>query len=499
MEFFDRNSHMAWKNKKISSFVRITVVVVIAQLLFSIYYSGRQPLWLDEIYQVSFSGCDNSLMDTLMKTETSPPLFRLIANIWYNNMPFGEAYLLLLSEIFVSIGILFAGIIGHTFFCDEIAIVMEVLYGFSTVVIEKCSFEFRSYALLNMLTWMLMYVLLKRRDNNDSGYRYFVEQGVLMTLLAYTHYFGVILCVVIGIIDFILWIKNNFKHYYIVTYVMLGVMYVPWIIRFTSLAKTIQPNQSWMMDPTVNNAYILFSSLVGGYSVIIFLFLVGFAYLLKTRKYNYLSKKLLFLPIIVIEVFVIMWIYGKYISPNATLWVLRYFTILIPAIIITVGYSLLLIKEYFVTTRNHMVVKCIVIACLFLYILQTACAISLYVSEVADGIDVANHNDFRAAADWIYEDKNKYKEEDTALAMTNVGEAEGVIDGWHEYYITRKGSREGMNVVTTNDADKLLKYKYVYYCVTPCADDRLSEIINLNYTLVYYNEDYSIYFYVRNY
>ena len=105
------------------------------------------------------------------------------------------------------------------------------------------------------------------------------------------------------------------------------------------------------------------------------------------------------------------------------------------------------------------------------------------------------YQDFRGAAEWLYTQSNTVFNDDTLIITTS-----GVDDGWSDYYITRRGRRDALNVVNQWEASALdlLQYRTIYVQYTHDAlTDSLSEILNNSYDLTNQNDAVQINTYIR--
>ena len=266
-------------------------------LLVNVPYLNGQHFWLDEMFQIGFSGTGKSLYDTLMVTETTPPLFRLLANIWYNLMPYGEQWLLLLTAFFAAGMVYVIGMLGEELGGKGIGYCAAMLSFVSTALLNSGVREFRSNSLHGLLAALAILYYLR---NLKTG-KYKIHFTVFMVLLAYTHYFGVFLCGTFFLLDVYFYFKKRRKINDITPYVILGIAYIPWLFRFMTLNQ-LESSAFWQDRPSLRELYFLFMFLCGS-NVKLLLFIVGFVLLCVKLEKKKLSEDyfaLLFISFVMI-------------------------------------------------------------------------------------------------------------------------------------------------------------------------------------------------------
>ena len=90
----------------------LLLLIIAVSAVFMLHYPGAS-FWNDEMATIEWCNPNYSLLETLklvLREDTSPPLFYLIANLWMKVSPYGTQWLLLICEVFTLVGILFTAL-----------------------------------------------------------------------------------------------------------------------------------------------------------------------------------------------------------------------------------------------------------------------------------------------------------------------------------------------------------------------------------------------------
>lgn len=466
----DRNGDKVKKRLIYAGIAGLSLAVMIT-------YSQNHTLWLDEIFQIGFSGTGKSLYETLMVPETTPPLFRLAANIWYNLVPYGEEWLLLLPELACAGAVYLLGLIGEEWKNRRTGILAASFLGLASTVYISAAYEFRAYGFLLFFSAALVLSHIKRiKKGNNATMRDILCMGLWMVPLAYTHYFGVFLCCVLFLYDFILFCSGKIRWKCIFSYILVFVLYIPWLFRFFQLGQ-IELEASWQTDPTGVAAFNLIKYLCGNAEFAIFLLAVGFLAILASNFRAGIKRKSSWealppYPLFSLIVFTVaLYFYGRVVNVNATLWTNRYFIVLFPfsALVIARGADAIVsfAGRLAETLKKDSYAVCSGVACALI-------VVGFFVTNfpaVSNQPNVKNHNqNFDIAADWIYSQTTEIFSDKTLVISADQS---FVGDGWYEYYVTQKGRRDELNYVNQDELyamgeasmiEFLKKYDTIYVC-----------------------------------
>lgn len=477
----------------------VYAAIALAFLIWNIPYLSRQEFWLDEIFQIGFSGTGKSLLQTLMVTETTPPLFRLIANIWYNIMPYGEEYLLLLPTLFSAGFVYVMGLLGEETGGKHAGYIASLLAAVSPALLQSGVDEFRSNALLALLSAIGTYTYLRR----NKGGKNTVGFTVCMVLLSYTHYFGVFLCGAFFIADMLGVIakKKQLKHC-IIPYIITVLFYIPWIIRFLQLGQ-IGAEAAWMTKPSPNAVYSLLVYLCGSQEMLLLLVTGAVAAVMGQLSQSHKNKErpyaVVLIPCIMI---VCLYIYGSMIRPDATLWVSRYFLNILPCIVCLCACGIAYIGRLAATVLRKADTKILPSFKCTAYIILILILALNHIPVIASEYTPSKGQDFKGTANVIYTKPDIY-DDDTLIVLVC---QDYVKDGWYEYYLTMQDRRSAVNCaskadIPTNEAEAetfFERYNTIYWCylqaeTCPSFDQQLKE----HYTLKEDDKTHLIRTYVR--
>lgn len=465
-----------------------------------LYYfanSASTSFWLDEISQLYFIGCGHSVADTIKfsanLTEWMPPLFGIVANLWYRIMPYGEKWLLLLPILSCGVGIYATGLIGTELKNKRTGILASVFAATSLVVSSSCAFELRSYGFLFMFSSLLVLIYIRRlKSAREESWKSIIVYGIVMALCVYTHYMAVLLCLALFIIDTVLLIKKKISAKTVLSYFIGGALFLPWAIIFLCNANFAE--KTW--HPAVGLRHIDYLLLYySSGNEWIYLLLVGAFALGAVELAAAFSKKNksdnISLPAVAFSATILpiaIWFSYAFTHANMSLWMERYFMYLLPLLFVLMslladGICLLLSSK-----------KAASVVCTFL------CLFAVLTSFNA----IKNHSSepYREAANWLYCQDDIYSE----TTMVLYSGMEGTAGGWNEYYLQMKGRRDAVNITHFYDDDpsfvveprhidvnSLLKYDKIYlYLYLPLTDDA-AELLTDNYDCVEKVENLNLY------
>ncbi len=149
---------------------------------------GHQSYWLDESYTVSLMRMGfGPMLSTIPKTETTPPLYYVVAWPWAHLFGSGESALRALSALFGTLAIPLAYRTARELFSERVALAAAGLFAINPFLVWY-SQEARSYALLVLLALASVFALVRAIEHpTGRSYALWALTGVLALL---THYFA---------------------------------------------------------------------------------------------------------------------------------------------------------------------------------------------------------------------------------------------------------------------------------------------------------------------
>ncbi|MBE6901519.1 MAG: hypothetical protein E7478_03510 [Ruminococcaceae bacterium] len=441
----------------------IYAVIAASSLLICVPLFDDKSFWLDEMFQVSFSGNGRSVYETLMLPETTPPLFRVIANIWYNIVPYGQGWLLLLSALAVCGAIYFIGLVGKEICNESTGVLCAVLMATSTAVISNASLQYRTYGFVLLFSSLyLLYSIKRIKKGNDATWRDIVVMGAVTIPLTYTHYFGVFLCVAMFSVDLLLWLSKQVKAKVVFAYIIPFVAYIPWLICFIT-GNHIGNNQAtWQHQPSLSRIIDYISYFCSDNEILTWMFYAGAitvvaSIIIKLKNNTYEHRKDIApaIPLmLIIVMFGMLFIYGKF-SPNATLWIERYFFVIVPCVFAVQAHAVYCVGQAFKEHSAH--AGAMVAAVLIAVTLP-----STYTKSTSANFKPVHY--YRDCAEWIYKQINYVYNDDCIVVMTGNSY---VAEGFYEFYMTKRGIRDDVNfirIANIKDDSFLDQYNTIIYC-----------------------------------
>lgn len=472
-----------WFCRNNSKFIYACIAFITLLLMF--HYAGNISFWYDELYEVAFTNgsLKEALMHCLYANCDNPPLVVLLETLWYHIVPYGEPYLLLVSIIPVCIAIFIMGVI-----CEKIAdkycgILAAILMATSITIWNYAAYEYRSYACMVLFSTLTLYIFIKRNENKNQK-KWTILFSLSMAALAMTHYFGILACIWFACADGYLLIKRELKIKDFIPYSFLAIVCLIWF-AFVFIYKHKEGIPAWHSVPNLLSIKSLLYFISGDYELTFWLFVFGIAtsIILYSKENIYKVKWIRFYCVFslfaITSSILLLFLYGNFINTNAPLWTNRYFLFLIPYVCLLSVSSISFIKT------DYKKVFCI----FFLLVLTLNCFSVVSTSK--------SNEPFREAADWIYTQSNYIYNDDT-LIVCNANRL--IAESWQEYYISRQGKRNDIQVITQYDIseEQLLQYNRIYIQYSHGElSPNLQTILDNNYKLGSDNRDVQVRVYVR--
>src|ERR1700722_11839628 len=171
----------------------LTVVAAVARFT----RLGHQSYWYDEahtVWLVHFSF--TKMLSLLPSTETSPPLYFVLAWIWAHLFGYGETALRSLSALAGVATVPVAYLAARQLFSRRIGMVAAALTATSPLLVWY-SQEARSYSLMVLLTAIALLAFAHVRQRPTRGWM--IVWSVAATLAIYTHYYAALVVVPQGV------------------------------------------------------------------------------------------------------------------------------------------------------------------------------------------------------------------------------------------------------------------------------------------------------------
>ena len=445
------------QNSRIPASVLYGLVTALS-LLFMILEGNKTGFWYDEFAQICFSGGEQTLMDSLMILDPTPPLFNVLANLWYHIVPYGERWLLLLPQLATAGGIYVSALWGERLGGRRAGICTAILMGSSQMVLEQCGFEFRGYGFYLLFSAGVLYLHSKLLDKGKQiSIKTWLGYFLLLTGLLYVHVFGTFIFGALSLIDLVLLLRKHISFRHLLAYPAAILFYLPWLVSYLLRAsETIAKTEvGWMPTPTLWDVIKLGAYLCGNHIVVCLLMVAGGLMVCRTlfiRSRQEMERVQHLIPILVPAVVIaVAFLYGVIRAPYASLWEKRYFTGLFPCVAVLCAMGAAEIHTLLIKRDRHLAQ----VAAVICFVLVTP----LFLCRIATGNTPLASYYHRELTEVLYHQEDIHEENVIILSTMDQ-----FIEGWEEYYCRQQGKRPGLGIQSIYDIepDDLKQYDVVY-------------------------------------
>lgn len=461
-----------------------------------VHYADRVSLWFDELSQIGFTNgtIKEAIGYCLEMKDFAPPLTDVCSTIWYHIAPYGEAWLLLPTILLSAFSIFVTGLICERLHGKYCGILAAIMLSFSVTLWSNAAYEYRSYAYLIFFSTLTYYCHMRRIEGEKLFSFLF---SVSLVGLAMSHYFGMIACTFFFFADLYLLFRKQLKVKNGIVYLLPGGIAAFWmmaVFAITMQYKKPEDLASWYTVPGFSHVRSALRFLSGNFEVAYWILLAGIAIILTDiihRDKEQFDLKTFYLRLSAIEIvgtFALLLIYGNFINAKASMWQSRYFFGLLPHVIILSSSAL---YRFITIARDRLTAQRALCLCMtFAFGLNCLSVISTSDSETYP---------YREAADWIYKQNNYIFNKDTLVIM--VFGSDFSMEGYDEYYVTRQGRRDSINVLKQNmvyEKEKILCFSKIYlqYSHHPILP-KIQTVLDEYYTLESDRKDIKVRVYNR--
>lgn len=442
-------------------------LIALFSFVFMIANSENEGFWYDEFAQITFSGMGKSLTESLLTADPTPPLFNVLANIWYNIMPYGERWLLLLPQVATAAAVYISGQWAELLYDRTVGVFTTLLMGSSQIVIEQCGMEFRGYGnylLFSALTFYFFSVRWGKADSNHIPTNVFF--CISLALLLYTHLFGLLLFAALLLADVAATWRQRETWYAVIPYICAFALFTPWLIYFVTThgETTVAEQVQWMPAPSIWETVKIGVFLCGNHVVTCLLCAIGVIVTVaeiccRSKGQQYSAKEFLQLVPLATCIFMIGMaaVFGVMRAGKATLFVKRYFTPLFLCCSLFAGIGLEQIVKWTngLRWKENKVARGTVVSGV---IMLSIILISLF--KVVNGDNPLGLYYQREAAEVLCSQPDIHSRNVAVVTTMDLYE-----DAWSEYYGTQQGKREGFyakSIYDMTSAD-ILAYNTIYF------------------------------------
>lgn len=317
--------------------------------IFAFANGSCQSFWADEIASVGFIRTGLSLaevLDTYLRVENNLPLYPLILYVVYRIMPYGEKFLLIPSILFCMAGIVLLALSADRLKGKRMAFLSLCLGTSSGALLWQAAWEIRCYALAFLLSALVLYTYIDKSLNPDK--KRMVRYGAAVALFFWTHWFACILLAFYGFVDLIRVILHRISWKQLLCYIPGCMLYFPWLIA-SFYYKSGGLEDYWSEVPQWKDTLWTILFYVDGHRALWYLFLLTAAAVMvcavrcmKKPGGDERDKTLLLaLGVLAVGwVIGIVYVFSRYVYPQGGLYVVRYFTVVQPHILLITALGL---------------------------------------------------------------------------------------------------------------------------------------------------------------
>ena len=475
------------RNQSINQSISFLIALfVLLTFFFLSVESTKASLWMDDMAQLSMVGRGvriSSFLHNILWEDNNPPLSHLIYAVWLRVAPYGNFWAKLPNILFVIVGSVTLCQVARRIYGDHFGIVVLIISLTNASIIRMAAFTARPYGLLYMMSAFLLLIQYVRYSKYTIKTN--VIFGIVLLLLAYTHYFGCIMIFASLLCDIVRVVRKKVKPTSLLAYLSI-IAYIPWV-KYASQKYLEQGSGFWPHKPDLMSIPQLLRELCGDSPitwVLLVLFLVMFTVRLKHDSHysEYYRWNVFVLVFTVMSVFV----YSAYINPTGSLWVSRYFLCISPVIMLLASLAIFVsLDELSITNTNRIIVLLVLLIFVVIHNVESIHSRPYFAEEK-----------YEQAANYIMSTEDIYNP-DVAIFCSNYAAHEG----W-SYYLTHNGQRPGKAAFFKGEiagAEQFENINVIYYFrVHSDPDEKMSGLLNSEFHQVYTDPVSGVVRYERN-
>ena len=472
-------------------------VVSVAFMFAMIAFCNIRSLWMDDLAQIKIISVSSlsALLKNNMMIDNNPPVSHLLSYFWLNIVPYGTGWLKLMNIILTAIGVFTCGVVAYELWGKWAGIGTAFLGASNMAIVTLGAYTFRPYGLLFLLSALMIwsYVRSRRILNWKTNILFMTIQ----LLAVYTHYFAVLICVILFFCDILLILRKKLRVVSLLVYPVVAFAFLPWLICvFRNSVDRLK--NFWPEKPDLVMLKRVLEELAGGDKSFVLLMSIccvffGLKLIFQLHKGKENLKNIFFsLVMLVIPIVVIGSVYlaSRYMKSITSLFVSRYFICVMPQILILSGIGMGALIEFILFFFKSEAVKKGACFCLILFLI---CLVGKNGYNIYQNEQIM-WEPFEETADFLQEQEN-IRNPETLVFNT----CYGLQEGW-DYYLTHHGVREGIDVIWYNLSEENLDGITCVYVVTLHLQMRQedSDLLNENgFVLVEQNAALPIQIYER--
>lgn len=453
---------------------------------FVMFESGKAgSLWLDEVWTLGWVYGENPNKVYIF--------FQALYDLWFYLMPYGQEYLLIISELLVVATIYILGLIGNLYKSKRFGIFMSTIGATSLTIMAQCGTEFRPYAILLFAITLALYLFIIKQINlSNISPAMLVLYSIVLVLCMDSHQFGLLTAGFFMLFDLFLIVRRKISLNALVEFVLPLIYGLYWL--FTQFLNDLSNANNYTIATPPNakdviNTIIWLCGVNSGNLMLFLLILgsciglVGLVNSIKGKKFNFKNDYIL-LTIFSIPclIFSFNLFYSVVLNPNNPLWVTRYFLPAIPFFIFLIALAMDTILSLLISRKDNENSKysfVFTVAIVMCFCIIGWCKMPYEINIV---------NDYKGAAEYIMSENEIYSSNTLCYITGNPDVNKGF-----EYYLTHKGERDSINHIgnlleyTSADLESyntiyVVSYKNRFNGATLLRNNGFEEVFNNNDT-----------------
>lgn len=438
---------------------KLVYISIAVGCFFVMFESGKSgSFWLDEVWTLGwiYEGFPDK----------SGLIWFWIYRAWFYLVPYGQEFLLIISELLVMLTIYFSGLIGRLYKSKQFGILLSAISASSLTIMAQCGEEFRPYAFLLFSIILTLYLFIKRQKNwENPKISTLILYSIALMFCMDAHLFGLATAGLIMTFDFLFIIIKRAKANNFLEFIIPLIYGVYWLTSQFIISLSIMNNYTIAAPPTAKDIVNCIIWLCGNteyYLPFILLILgvcIGVAtiadHLIKKEfdfNYDYIMLTFLAVPFLLFSFNIL---YSTIINPKNPLWVARYMIPAIPFFEFYIGLAL--DKAIILLGRipdnslanNSAVVLTSFVVCSFCIV--NWCKMPYEANII---------NDYKGAAEYLMLENEIYSSSTLCYVSSNPN-----VNAGFEYYLTQKGKRDPINHISnllTFSEDDFANYDTIY-------------------------------------